>query len=184
MSGEKHLRASQHQSPIPALCFKSARHRIGCPPWCPTYTSQTEQLSARTTVSKDEVSCGICRPEVLATPSYIVEHHARGVPQHDAKRSPHLTTSKSAFQVVNAAEKELPHTCHIITSAPRTLAGAHSAEYMGTVALFGPIPKPSTRRATKSCCQLPTKACPRQDANEIRQVMKIAPRRPNRWFKG
>lgn len=44
--------------------------------------------------------------------------------------------------------------CHIMTSAPRIGAGAHSAEYTGTVEDFGPIPRPKTKRAMKRLTQL------------------------------
>ena len=38
------------------------------------------------------------------------------------------------------------HICHIITNAPRILAGVDSAAYTGMVALLGPIPKPGEIR--------------------------------------
>jgi hypothetical protein len=45
------------------------------------------------------------------------------------------------------------HNCHVITSAPRIVAGAFSAANIGTVAPLHPIPIPRSNRVTKSCSQ-------------------------------
>ncbi|RJE16910.1 hypothetical protein PHISCL_10753, partial [Aspergillus sclerotialis] len=51
-------------------------------------------------------------------------------------------------------DAEAVQTCHCMTRAPRTGAGAHSAEYTGTVLDLAPIPSPSMMRAANSCCQV------------------------------
>jgi hypothetical protein len=76
------------------------------------------------------------------------------------------------------------HICHIITSAPRTFAGAHSAEYMGTVVLLGPMPSPRTKRAAKRCGQEFVTPDQKQVSQESVAVTKMAPRRPRRLFSG
>lgn len=57
-------------------------------------------------------------------------------------------------------------------------AGAISAEYMGTVAFFAPMPIPSTKRAAKSPCHDLAKAEPMGVAVRQQAVMKISPLRP------
>lgn len=76
------------------------------------------------------------------------------------------------------------HICHIIVRAPLIDAGLLSAAYMGTVALFGPIPSPKTSRAKNMCCQVCVKPCQRQESDEIMHVINIVPRLPKYLFMG
>jgi hypothetical protein len=65
-----------------------------------------------------------------------------------------------------------------MTRAPLILAGAISAEYIGTVAFFAPMPIPITNLAAKSPCH--DFANPEPIGVAVRQqaVMKISPRLP------
>lgn len=65
-----------------------------------------------------------------------------------------------------------------MTSAPRTRAGAISAEKIGTVAFLAPMPIPMMKRAAKRLCQ--SLAKPDAIGVAVRQsaVTKISPRRP------
>ena len=74
------------------------------------------------------------------------------------------------------------HVWNIMTRAPRMSGGAHSAEYTGTVVLFGPNPKPRKKRATKRCGQEFVRPCQMQVTNEKMPAMKIVPRRPTKRF--
>lgn len=69
-------------------------------------------------------------------------------------------------------------SCQNMTSAPRMRAGAISAEKMGTVAFFAPIPMPITKRAANNSCHDLAKAEPIGVAVRQQAVMKISPRRP------
>lgn len=71
-----------------------------------------------------------------------------------------------------------------MTRAPRSLGGEHSAAKMGVVADLGPMPKPRTKRAMNMWYQLFVKACQKQARAEMRQEMKMVPRRPNQLFIG
>ena len=64
-------------------------------------------------------------------------------------------------------------SCQNMTNAPRILAGASSAEKIGTVAFLAPLPMPMTNRIAKSCCQF----LANPEAMGV-AVMKISPRRP------
>lgn len=66
-----------------------------------------------------------------------------------------------------------------MTSAPRTRAGAISAEKMGTVAFFAPMPMPMKKRAMNRLCQSGAKPDAMGVAVRQTPVMKISPRRPN-----
>jgi hypothetical protein len=52
----------------------------------------------------------------------------------------------------------------------------HSAAKTGTVADFGPIPKPRKNRAMKRCHQVFVQAAQMQVRKEMVAVMKIVPR--------
>ena len=54
----------------------------------------------------------------------------------------------------------------------------HSAEYTGTVALLGPMPRPSTKRATNRCGHEFVTPCQMHAAKETNAVKKMVPRRP------
>lgn len=71
-----------------------------------------------------------------------------------------------------------------MTRAPRIPGGVVSAAYTGTVADFGPIPKPRAKRAMNMCHHELTNPCQKQAMAEKRQVMKIVPRRPNALLNG
>lgn len=84
----------------------------------------------------------------------------------------------------NWRELAYVHICHIMTSPPLILAGTHSAEYIGMVALLGPIPRPKQNLARNRCHHCDVNACATQVALEMRQVTKMVPRRPKTRFKG
>ncbi len=63
-------------------------------------------------------------------------------------------------------------------------AGTHSAEYMGIVALFGPIPKPRKNLAMNKCHHVEAKACQMHVALDSMHVRKIVPRLPRNLFIG
>lgn len=71
-----------------------------------------------------------------------------------------------------------------MTSAPLILAGANSAEKMGTVAFLAPIPMPMINLAAKSPCHDLAKAEPIGVAVRQAAVRKISPRRPRYLFRG
>lgn len=56
--------------------------------------------------------------------------------------------------------------------------GLHSAAKIGTVADFGPIPKPRKNLEMNICHQVFVKACQKQARALKQHVMKIVPRRP------
>ena len=62
--------------------------------------------------------------------------------------------------------------------------GVHSAAYTGTVADFGPIPKPSMNRAMNRCHQVLVRPCQMHVMKDRNAEMKMVPRRPKRLFKG
>jgi hypothetical protein len=70
------------------------------------------------------------------------------------------------------------HSCQNITRAPRIRAGANSAEKMGTVAFFAPIPIPRTNLAANNCCHDCAKPDPIGQAVRQQAVRKISPLRP------
>lgn len=64
---------------------------------------------------------------------------------HDVSEHNTLMFTSALWKYEYLASCDLPnavHICHIITSAPRIGAGAHSALYTGTVDDLGPIPRP------------------------------------------
>ena len=71
-----------------------------------------------------------------------------------------------------------------ITSAPRIWAGEFSAAKIGTVAPFTPIPMPRIKRTTRRVFQLWVKPDAIGVAIRISALMKMAPRRPKRLFRG
>lgn len=71
-----------------------------------------------------------------------------------------------------------------MTKAPRNLGGAHSAAKIGVVADLGPIPNPRKKRAMNMWYHVFANACQKQAAAEIKQEMKMVPRRPKRRFMG
>jgi len=71
-----------------------------------------------------------------------------------------------------------------MTRAPRIRAGAISAEKMGTVAFFAPIPIPMTNRAAKRPCHDRAKPEPIGVAVRQQAVRKISPRRPKYLLSG
>lgn len=71
-----------------------------------------------------------------------------------------------------------------MTSPPLIFAGTHSAEYIGIVALFGPIPRPKQNLARNKCHHCDVNAWAIQVALEMRQVTKMVPRLPKTRFKG
>ena len=74
--------------------------------------------------------------------------------------------------------------CQNMTRAPLTLAGAHSDDQIGMVALLGPKPIPSKNLKPTIIRQLLEKACARQEAIENTQEKNMVPRRPSSSFKG
>lgn len=65
-----------------------------------------------------------------------------------------------------------------ITSPPRTAAGAFSAQKMGTVDAFDPMPIPSKIRVMNSCHQFCVKAEPITLRQQNMAEKKMVPRRP------
>lgn len=71
-----------------------------------------------------------------------------------------------------------------MTKAPRSLGGAHSAAKIGVVADLGPIPNPRKKRAMNMWYQVFVNACQKHARAEIKQAMKMVPRRPKARFMG
>lgn len=97
---------------------------------------------------------------------------------------------------INQNQWKSGNTHHIITNAPRMAGGAptikmshdaviwseshlHSAAYTGTVELFGPIPKPRTKRATNRWGHEFVTPCQMHVRKEKRAVIKMVPLLPN-----
>ena len=89
-------------------------------------------------------------------------NHQRAFTEHTIRRRRPATTQ----------------SCQNMTRAPRIRAGAISAEYMGTVAFFAPIPIPITNRAANRPCHDLVKPEPIGVAVRQQAVRKISPRRP------
>lgn len=92
---------------------------------------------------------------------------------------------------INATEAIYPsiipnavHICHIMTKAPRILAGEHSAPYTGVVVDLAPTAKPRRKRPSNKFHQVCAAAIQNDEAKEIKQEMKMHPRRPNQRFRG
>lgn len=75
-------------------------------------------------------------------------------------------------------------SCQDMTKPPRMTAGVFSAQKIGIVEAFRPIPIPRRRRTTNNCIQFWVTAEPMGVRTQKIDAMKIVPRRPRIRLQG
>jgi hypothetical protein len=100
----------------------------------------------------------------------------------------HLQARKEnvSFQMTDTmGRKRSPaYNCQHITRPPRMAAGVFSAQNIGMVDAFIPIPRPRSKRVMKSCGQVWAQAPPIGERTQKMADKKMAPRRPRKLFSG
>lgn len=95
-----------------------------------------------------------------------------------------VTSMKATEAMYPSIIPNAVHICHIITNAPRMMAGEHSAPYTGVVVDLAPTAKPRRNRASSRFHQVCAAAIQKDEAKDMKHEMKMHPRRPNQRFRG
>lgn len=113
--------------------------------------------------------------------------HSSMFPEVDLRRRQARPSPAEATARLAEHPKNIPkavHVCHDMTKPPRIFSGALSAENMGTVTSFNPIPTPSSIRHMRSSCQVLQYAAPSGASRPKIAPMNIVLRLPNQSLSG